>query len=1140
MRIKSSFSKIFQITALYPTRAIILAIAITFLLLITSGWKIWGSYADFDNIFTQEFRLQSLSGQIIYLDEVLTTSAQLNAATADSQWEKRYLSFEPKLDAVIKEVIAIAPEVYEGEGAKQTDIANIKLVKMERESFDLVKQGRKQEALKLLSSDAYNSQKQLYAQGHQIGAIAIQNRIAQRLAFYRQDLMWTELVTLLSLIIIIPLWIVILQIVKKALRDRKVIQDVLQRSEERTRTTLLAFPDLVFRVNRDGQYTDLLTSYRSQDLVNPDRKNGNSIYDPLSATIIPPHAETKYAALQQAFATQTAQTYEQQVWIESKLRYEEVRVAPCGKDEVVFFIRDISDRKQAEKSLQESQQFIKTVIDTVPLPLFWKDRLSVFLGCNQQFARILGAPSSKEIVGKTDFDFSPTEEEASAFQADDREVMESGQAKLGIEEMLTAANGEQRWLETHKAPLRDWSGNVIGLVGTFQDITDRKQAEEALRESEELKRRILESSTDCIKLIDLDGRILYINEGGLYVLEIDNFSVIHNAHWSSLWPEASRSDVEASAMIAKSGQTGKFQGFCPTTKGTPKWWDVAVTPIRDKDGQVVQLLAVSRDITDRKQSEIALQESRKFIQTVVDTIPMPLFWKDRESTYLGCNAQFASIFNLESADAMIGKNDFDLSSTEAEAIAYRQDDREVMESGRSKLNIVETLTLPDGGQIWLETHKAPLRDWANNVIGVVVMFQDITNRKLAELQIQQSNEQLLRSTKLKDEFLANMSHELRTPLNSILGFSESLKDEILGSLNPAQLKAITTVESSGEHLLALINDILDLSKISAGMVELEIASVSVKNLCDSSLVFVKQQAFNKKIQIRSHIPTHINNINIDERRIKQVLINLLTNAVKFTPKDGTVNLLVAIGSGDTWQGEATIPQQIREMNSPTILFQVVDTGIGIAAKNLQMLFQPFVQVDSALNRQYEGTGLGLALVKQIVELHGGQVMVESEVGQGSCFTVVLPYEISASNAISSVPTSTTSSSLDIAPDNPPLILLAEDNEANIQTFSSYLTAFKYRVIIARNGIEAIAQAKANLPDIILMDIQMPTMDGLEATRQIRLDPNLINIPIIALTALAMEDDREKCLAAGANDYIAKPVRLRTLSNTIQELLRSLK
>ena len=323
----------------------------------------------------------------------------------------------------------------------------------------------------------------------------------------------------------------------------------------------------------------------------------------------------------------------------------------------------------------------------------------------------------------------------------------------------------------------------------------------------------------------------------------------------------------------------------------------------------------------------------------------------------------------------------------------------------------------------------------------------------------------------------------------------------------------------------------------------DITSVSIKSICSTSLLLVKQLAFNKGMQIYSNIPSEINkiNINVDERRIKQVLINLLTNAVKFTANEGRVSLSVAIGNGSTWQGEAIIPQQLKDINTPQVIFQVADTGIGIAAKDLPMLFQPFMQIDSALNRQYEGTGLGLALVKQIVELHGGQVLVESEVGKGSCFTVALPYEISAFNtiikAIASVPDSPTASSLEYSPKKAPLILLAEDNEANIQTFNSYLTAIKYRVIIGRNGLEAVAQAKANLPDIILMDIQMPTMDGLEAIKQIRLDPSLINIPIIALTALVMEGDREGCLEAGANEYLSKPVKLRELNIIIQKFLK---
>jgi PAS domain S-box-containing protein len=684
----------------------------------------------------------------------------------------------------------------------------------------------------------------------------------------------------------------------------------------------------------------------------------------------------------------------------------------------VSFAKDISDRKQAEAALRESQALLQTVLDSFPLAVFWKDRQSVFLGCNQLFATTNGMDSPSDVLGKSTFDLSYTEAEILDYTSADQQVMESGIAKLHIEELITLPSGEQQWLQTNKVPLRDSEGNVIGVVGTFQDISDRKLAEEALRASDQRWKFALEGAGD-----------------GAWDWNVKNNEVFYSPQWKSL---LGYTDDEIE---------NRFEV-----------WENLVHPD--------DLAQCYENINKCLNSEVRLYESE------------------------------------------------------------------------------HRLRCKDGSYKWILS-RGKVLEWDANGHALRMMgtHTDLSDRKQVEIQLQLANQELLRATKLKDEFLANMSHELRTPLNSILGMSESLQEEVLGSMNEKQLTAIATIDSSGEHLLSLINDILDLSKISSGMMELDITSVSVKNLCSSSLVFVKQQAFKKRIQIHSHIPPQINNINIDERRIKQVLINLLTNAVKFTPKGGTINLIVAIGSGDTWQGEATIPQQLREMNSPTILFQVVDTGIGIAAKDLKMLFQPFVQVDSALNRQYEGTGLGLALVKQIMELHGGQVMVESEVGKGSCFTVALPYEVSPSNtifnAIASMPTSITSSSMEIDSDNvplTPLILLAEDNEANIQTFSSYLTAINYRVIIARNGLEAIAQAKEHLPDIILMDIQMPTMDGLEATKQIRLDPDLVNIPIIAITALAMEGDREKCLAVGANEYLAKPIKLRQLNSTIQQML----
>lgn len=419
---------------------------------------------------------------------------------------------------------------------------------------------------------------------------------------------------------------------------------------------------------------------------------------------------------------------------------------------------------------------------------------------------------------------------------------------------------------------------------------------------------------------------------------------------------------------------------------------------------------------------------------------------------------------------------------------------------------------------------------AQRMIGVNF---NVSDRKEVEEQLLQTNEQLIKATRLKDEFLANMSHELRTPLTAVLGMSEILQKEMLGSINERQQKALIAIRKGGRHLLELINDILDLSKISAGKVELNLESVSVQNVCDSSLVYVKQQAFQKHVQIYSNIAPSISNILVDERRLRQILINLLVNAVKFTPKNGKVSLFVAFGCGETWQGEATVPSQLKDQDLPMILFQVTDTGIGISSKDLHRLFQPFVQLDSGLNRQYEGTGLGLVMVKQIAELHDGQVLVTSEIGQGSTFTVALPYQISASIA----PELTVPFSLPNAKAKNaimPLILLVEDNEANIQTFSSYLNAYEYRVILAKNGQEGVAMAKTHQPDIILMDIQMPVMDGLQATRLIRADPKLATVPIIALTARAMQGDQELCLEAGANQYLSKPVELEQLVGMISQ------
>ena len=415
-------------------------------------------------------------------------------------------------------------------------------------------------------------------------------------------------------------------------------------------------------------------------------------------------------------------------------------------------------------------------------------------------------------------------------------------------------------------------------------------------------------------------------------------------------------------------------------------------------------------------------------------------------------------------------------------------------------------------------------------------------------QLSAANAELAHALRIKDEFLATMNHELRTPLNTMLILAEVLQQQIYGPLNAKQMENLHNMEESGRHLLVLITDILDIVRINAGKLELDISTIMAQDLCESSMRLTAAMASKKRIKVSMNVEPNVTTIDADDRRLKQMLVNLLSNAVKFTPDDGSVGLDV--------KGEP-------ETN--TVVFTVWDTGIGIAQENMGKLFRPFAQIDSGLSRQYEGSGLGLALVARMAELHGGSVAVESQVGQGSRFMLSLPWKREDTLSIS-IPLRAPDTMMRVDQDAPhaaakpadpiemdqvdpsaetarqpakrdSLVLLAEDNEANVHALSDFLEHQGYGLIVAHTGREAIGLAQSERPDIILMDIQMPDIDGLEAIRKLRADPELRGTPIIAVTALVLPGDRERCLAAGANDFLGKPISIRDLNNAIAGLLQ---
>ncbi len=468
-------------------------------------------------------------------------------------------------------------------------------------------------------------------------------------------------------------------------------------------------------------------------------------------------------------------------------------------------------------------------------------------------------------------------------------------------------------------------------------------------------------------------------------------------------------------------------------------------------------------------------------------------------------------------------DDFDNSVDTWWQIIHPQDVKRAQKHFQEALNLTglfvdeHRILRPDGSLRYITANAVVLYDTEHNPERMIGVNVDVTEREEVEETMRLTNLEMERALRIKDEFLANMSHELRTPLNAVMGISESLLEQTIGVLNEKQQKYIATINESGVHLLSLINDILDLSKIEAGRMELNVTDVPIKSLFESSFRMVKEMAQKKNISIIFEEDQRAENMRGDPRRLLQMLVNLLSNAVKFTPEGGKAGVQVL---ADPDLGE--------------IKLEVWDTGIGIAEEDIPRLFQSFVQLDSNLSREYSGTGLGLMLVMQMARLHGGNISVQSQFNQGSRFIISLPWSpaeqqgLAAGEKIEKTESDQPSESTRVGN-----ILLIEDTESIVMLVSDYLQGRGHHLLVARDGSSGLMMAEIERPDLILLDIQMPGMDGFEVIEKLRTDALFKDIPVIALTALAMPGDRERCLAAGMTDYISKPIHLKEMIRMIE-------
>ncbi|MBE9121140.1 PAS domain-containing protein [Tychonema sp. LEGE 07199] len=790
--------------------------------------------------------------------------------------------------------------------------------------------------------------------------------------------------------------------------------------------------------------------------------------------------------------------------------YVEVSAYPAANGLTAYW-SDITDRKRTEAELRQKNAILNVINESVPTPIFVKDREGRIIYANPATLEALGKTAG-EVIGWRDRDLYPIAELGSAVTENDRRIMESGKTEV-VEE---SPDGIRTFLGT-KAPYRNEAGEVIGLIGISNEITNRKRAEVELQEQTKLLQVIIDSIGDGLILANQQGEFVLFNRAAAGIFgELSNEKSWEE--WSSTYgvflPDKKTlfpNDELPLVRAIKGEYVNDVEVFIDRQDGESRWISISGYPVVDTSNAIKGGVIVCRDITERKQSEAALQESEERFRNMANNTPFMVWVTDSTGycTFLSeswyeftgqtpeTGLGFGWINALHPEDREQAKNAFLMANERQEP--YRMEFR----VGR-----------PDGGYSWALDAAAPRFTESGQFEGFIGSAIDMTEGKKVEierdmvLQLEQTaRAEAERANRIKDEFLAVLSHELRSPLNPILGWSQLL---LAGKLSATQTaKALETIERNARLQSQLIEDLLDVSRILQGKLRLTVAPVNVEIIILSALETVQLAAEAKKIQIETILNPDVGLVLGDTSRLQQVVWNLLSNAVKFTPEGGRVEVRLA------------------QVGREEVEIQVADTGKGIIPDFLPYVFEHFRQEDGATTRKFGGLGLGLAIVRQLIELHGGTVFVESAgEGQGATFTVRLPLlnDDSRAQRLEAV---NSSGSCDIS--SFPLSglrILVVDDELDSRDFVAFvLGQGGAKVIALSSAAEALLSIAQTAPDLLVSDIGMPQMDGYMLIRHIRtqLAPEYRDLVAIALTAYAGEANERQILQAGFDQHLSKPI-----------------
>ena len=779
---------------------------------------------------------------------------------------------------------------------------------------------------------------------------------------------------------------------------------------------------------------------------------------------------------------------------------------------------------------------LEALIDELTLRVFWKDTSSRYLGCNHAFARDAGLEPS-DIIGRLDTELS-WKAQAEAYRADDRAVMDSGVARMSFEEPQTGPDGRVLWLRTSKIPLRAADGTIVGVLGVYEDITERHELGQKLETRERHLRALLDALPFMVWLKDGDSRFLTVNQTFATAALVPSPDLVAGRTDLDFFPkelaEGYRADDRA---VFESGQPRLVEEPI-LFAGRRTWFETYKAPIRQGE-RVIGTVGFSRDISDRMDRQeadawtlegtgVQVQVSRAFQETSLpfaERLNLALSCFDgMRGLRAGGNARLV----LPGADASLG------CAASSGAGLWKQ-----QEPSSRVFTVVDRcqheLEPPHGhyfvpldragvhvGTLVLDTEPAPTRHAARleALHGIAETFVKAIDAERTAQLLDAARVHAEEASLAKSRFLATMSHELRTPLNGILGMAQLLSSG--GLSEQERVESVATILSSGQALLSLLNDILDLSKVEAGKLTLDAAPFDAAVLLGDVRQLFHELARTKGLTLTATWVGPELTLIGDPLRLRQMLSNLITNAIKFTNRGGV-----------------RVVARVLEAKSSEVLVQweVSDDGVGIAQKARDRLFQPFSQLDDSATRRFGGTGLGLSIVRHLAETMGGAVGVESDEGRGSRFWFTSRLGVGVGRAANAANSNT------FERYEGRRVLVVEDNPINRLVAERMLRRHGLEVASVEDGLAAVERlTRTNAPfDLVLMDCQMPELDGLDATRRIRAweqaQPSARHVPIVALTAGAFDEDRDRTREAGMDDFLTKPIDARLLAERLSSFLR---